>query len=249
MDKKDFEKNVIVAVFNVESEGYQAISELRQAAAADTYLVSAAALVKKEKDACYYLDGFDTGANTANDTAIGGLIGMTIGLLGGPLGVLLGGSAGALVGMTVDADDAVLGASMLDQISEKLDDGMVALVALAGEKSPEALDNILSSFDSVIARFDAEAVADEVDRAYEAQHEMARQAKEEMNRAQMEQTYKELEDSWTQGSEKFKSDMAFTAAMIKELNEERKAENKKKKEEREKEFEENSEILRKGFSK
>ena len=75
MEKKDFEKNVVVAVFKVESEGYQALSELRQAASGDTYLVSAAALVKKTGNACFYLDGFDTGAHTANDAAVGGLIG------------------------------------------------------------------------------------------------------------------------------------------------------------------------------
>ena len=57
----DIKKNVIVAVFQVESEGYQALSELRQEAAGESYIVSAAALVKKTGDKCFYLDGFDTG--------------------------------------------------------------------------------------------------------------------------------------------------------------------------------------------
>ena len=189
------EKNVIVAVFKVESEGYQALSELRQEAGAETYLVSAAALVKKEKDACFYLDGFDTGVQTTNDTMIGGLIGMTIGILGGPLGMLLGGSYGALVGSTVDAGEAMFGASMLDQIADKLDDGMVALVALTEEENEEALDAKLSAYDTIIARFDAEAVAEEVDRAYEKQAEMARQARMELRKEKKEEAHEKLEEN------------------------------------------------------
>ena len=43
MEKKDFKNNVIVTAFKVESEGYQALSQLRQEAEGETYLVSAAA--------------------------------------------------------------------------------------------------------------------------------------------------------------------------------------------------------------
>lgn len=194
-DRENYENNVVVTVFKVESEGYQALSELRQTAEGDSYLVSAAALVKKTGDTCFYLDGFDTGAHTMNDAAIGGLIGCVVGILGGPIGVLLGGSYGALVGATVDAGDAVFGASMLDQIADKLDDGMVALVALVEEESPAALDAKLSAFDTVIARFDAEAVADEVDRAYEAQSEMARQAKMELRKQREAEAKAQLEEN------------------------------------------------------
>ncbi len=126
---------------------------------------------------------------------IGGLIGMTIGILGGPLGMLLGGSYGALVGSTVDAGEAVFGASMLDQIADKLDDGMVALVALAAEKDEAAIDAKLSAFDTVIARFDAEAVAEEVDRAFEKQAEMARQARMELRKEKKEKAHEELKEN------------------------------------------------------
>ena len=42
------EKNVVVTVFKVESEGYQALTELKQAAEGENHFVTAAALVKKE---------------------------------------------------------------------------------------------------------------------------------------------------------------------------------------------------------
>ena len=41
-------KSVIVSVFNVESEGYQALSELKQEPQTEEYLISAAALVKRK---------------------------------------------------------------------------------------------------------------------------------------------------------------------------------------------------------
>lgn len=201
--------------------------------------------LSKEKGACFYLDGFDTGINTENDTLLGGLVGMLLGIFAGPIGILLGGSYGALLGMTLDAEDASLGVSMLDQIADKLDDGMVALVALAGEESNDALDAKLSAYDTVIARFDAEAVAVEVDKAYETQAEMARQARQELRKERRN----EVRDSISQGIENFKSDMEITKASIEEIDADRKDAKQAKKEKRQEEFEENSELLRQGFTK
>ena len=238
-------KNVIVAVFAVESEGFQTLAELRQAAAGETYSVSAASLVRKDGDSCTVLDGFDTGKDTLDDELKGGLIGMLVGILGGPLGVLLGGSVGSLVGLSRDAGDEALGLSMLGQISDKLDDGMVALVALADEESPDAVDAILSSYETIIARFDAKAVVDEVKRAYEQQAEIERLAKLEKEKQETE----ELKASVKEGAEKFKSDMEFVGKEIKDTVAEFGAEMEAQHEKDMAELEENSEILRKGFSK
>lgn len=180
MDKKNVDKNVVVAVFKVESEAFKALTELRQAASGATYLVSAAALVKKENGACRLLDGFDTGTDTSKGTAVGGIVGMVVGALAGPIGMLLGLSTGSLIGMSSDAGNAAYGASMLEQIADKLDDDMVAIIAITDEETEEALDGRLSAYDTVIARFDAKAVAAEVDEAYKMQDEMARQAREKL---------------------------------------------------------------------
>ena len=189
------EKNVIVTVFKVESEGFQALTELKQAAGGESYFVTAAALVKKEKETCTVLDGFDTGANTVDDELKGGAIGMLMGVLGGPVGMLLGAGYGALIGMNLDAADALYGASILEQIAEKLDDGMVALVALADEETPDALDEKLSKYDAVIARFDADAVAAEVDEACEMQIEMARQARMKLRKDKKAEIREELKEN------------------------------------------------------
>ena len=189
------EKNVVVTVFKVESEGYQALTELKQAAEGENHFVTAAALVKKEGNTTFVLDGFDTGANTLNDTAMGGAMGMLLGVLGGPVGMLLGAGYGALIGMNLDAADSAYGASMLEQIADKLDDGTVAIVALAAEETNDALDAMMSKLDTVIARFDADVVGEEVDEAYEMQKEMARQARMKLRKDKKDKAREQLKEN------------------------------------------------------
>lgn len=171
-------QNIIVGLFEVESEGYQALTELKQNPGDATSFVSQAILVKKEGEQIRLLDSFDTGAAEAEGSAIGGLIGMCFGILGGPVGMLLGGSLGSLAGMGADAID---NASLLEQISGKLEDG-VALIGLTDEESEDILDEKLSKYKITIARFDAAVVAQEVDAAREMQMEMARQAREQLRK-------------------------------------------------------------------
>ena len=135
-------QNIIVASFEVESEGYQAITTLRQFPGEEKSMISQAVLVKKEDGAIKSLDGFDTGAETLNDTLKGGLIGTAVGILGGPIGMLLGGSIGYMTGANLDVIDAIDNASLLEQIAGKLQDGQVALIVLADEER-EALNEAL----------------------------------------------------------------------------------------------------------
>ena len=64
-----------------------------------------------------------------------------------------------MVGMAVDSIYTAQGLSMLEKVAGKLDNGMLALIALTEEETPDALDSKLSAFDTVIARFNADAVA------------------------------------------------------------------------------------------
>ena len=89
-------EKIISVLFKVESEGYQAMTELRNAPEAEDYIVSQAALIKKENGVIHVLDSFDTGIETENDTLIGGIVGGLIGILAGPLGMLLGSSLGMM---------------------------------------------------------------------------------------------------------------------------------------------------------
>ncbi len=186
-------QNVLVSVFEIESEGYQAITELKNAPGSDVSFVSQAVLVKKENGVLKVLDSFDTGVKTADDAALGGLIGMCIGILGGPIGMLLGAGWGSLAGMTIDASDAVDAASLIEQIAGKLDEG-VTLIGLTDEADESILDNKLSAYKTVIARFDAAVVSQEVDTAREIQKEMARQAKADLRKQRKEEFKEKVEE-------------------------------------------------------
>ena len=173
-------QNIVVSIFEVESEAYQALSQLKHFQGDEKSYVPSAILVKKENGALYTIDGYDTGADTADDTAIGGLVGALIGILGGPIGVLLGGSYGMLIGSAFDAGDVLANASLLEQIAGKLEDGETAIIGLAYEEDEAILDSRFSQFKTIIARFDAAAVAAEVEEAEKMAKEMARQARREL---------------------------------------------------------------------
>ena len=157
------EQNIVVSLFEVESEAYQAMTQLKQYPGDEKSYISAAALVKKENGVLRTLDGFDTGSNTTDDMAFGGLVGALFGILGGPIGVLLGGSYGMLVGSAFDTDDAIMNASLLEQIAGKMEEGEVAIIGLAFEEDEAIFDQKLAGFKTTIARFDAAAVAAEVE--------------------------------------------------------------------------------------
>ena len=173
-------QNVIVGLFEVESEAYQALTELKQNPGNEQSFVTQAVLVKKENGALRSLDGFDTGANSLDDMAVGGIVGALFGILGGPIGILLGGSYGALVGSVMDTGDALDDACMIEKIAGKMVDGEVAIIGLANEEDESILDARLGKFKTIIARFDAAVVAAEVEEAQKMEQELARQARREL---------------------------------------------------------------------
>ena len=158
-------QNVVVGIFEVESEAFQAITELKSNPGNDVSFVSQAVLVKKENGALTTLDGFDTGAKTTDDMVVGGVCGALIGILGGPIGVLLGGSYGALIGSTLDMGDALDSASMIEQITGKLEDGDVAIIGLADEADEVVLDEKLKKFISLDSKLSLDITEEELDKS------------------------------------------------------------------------------------
>ena len=170
--------NVVTAIFPVESEGFQAIAELRTQPIGKDYVVAEAALLKRAGDKFSLIESFDLGV-AGDDTAYGMVMGSFLGILGGPVGVLVGSAAGALAGSTLDRADAIDSISMLEVTASKLYDGDVAVIALVDEEEP-AFDAALAKFDATVIRRDAEDVYDEVTRAREVETELARLAFIEM---------------------------------------------------------------------
>ena len=60
-------ESVFVVKFNVQSEAFQALTELRQQPANDDFVVSQACLVNKKDGRITMLDQFDTGMESVND--------------------------------------------------------------------------------------------------------------------------------------------------------------------------------------
>ena len=183
-------ENVILVNYNVESEAYQALSQLKRETSNANYTISQAAVLKKENGTLNIMDGFVNGAAMGDDTWKGSLIGSLVGILGGPLGVLLGGSMGMLIGGAVDANDMADNASLLEKAGDSISNGETAIILLAQEEYETALTAKLNNFEVKITRFDAAELAAEVERAREREKQMVKEAREKM-REERSESFKE----------------------------------------------------------
>lgn len=195
-------ENVVAVLFEVESEAYQALAELKRDAVNASYTVSQMGLVQKKDGHMIPCGAADTGVDTADDTLKGGLIGGLIGILGGPLGVLFTGSLGALIGGVKDTNDAQKDLSMLEHVSEKLPENSMMLVALVQENNEAIFDSRLSKFKTEILRWDAANVSLEVEEAQKLEKEMKKLAKERMRKQKRE----ERKQEWEQKQAKIRAD-------------------------------------------
>lgn len=187
-------QNIIMPVFDVTSEGYQAITALSQKPVTEEYTILEMALIQKTDNKVELLDSFESGIHTTDDLVEGGLVGSMIGIVGGPLGMLLGGSMGALTGSIIDLDDADNATSMIECVAGKLWGDKLALIILAEEKDEAALDAELSSFQTTTLRFDAAVVAAEVEEAKQMQEEMERQARLQLRATKKEERKQNVEE-------------------------------------------------------
>ena len=179
-------ENLVLVNYKVESEAYQALSELKRDTANANYTISQAAIVKRENGQLNTMDGFINGKNANDDTVTGSLIGGLVGILGGPIGILLGGSVGMLVGGVVDASGIVKDASLLEKAGDSIAEGETAIILLAQEEYETALTAKLNDFDVTITRFDAAEVAAEVEHAREVERQMAKETREKLREEKTE---------------------------------------------------------------
>ena len=183
-------ENLVLVNYTVESEAYQALSELKRESNNPNYTISQAMIVKKENGQLVVKDGFVNGMTTGDDTWTGGMIGSLVGVLGGPIGILLGGSVGMLIGGAVDAGDMADNTSLLEKAGDCIVDGETAILLLAQEEYETALTAKLNDFRVTITRLDAAEVAAEVEHAREVERQMAKEAREKL-RAEKTEAFKE----------------------------------------------------------
>ena len=172
-------ENLVLVNYKVESEAYQALSELKRDTSNANYTISQAVIVKRDNGHLNTMDGFINGTDNKDDTVTGGLIGGVIGILGGPIGILLGSSVGMLIGGAVDASGMMKDASLLEKTGDSIPEGKTAIILLAQEEYETALTAKLNDFDVTITRLDAAEVAAEVENAREETREKLREEKTE----------------------------------------------------------------------
>ena len=176
--------NIVGALFTNESEARQAMAALSETPEINGTTIYQISLVKRTDGVLKLCNNFTSEHLKSKDTVKGGIIGGLIGLLTGPVGMLLGGAAGALVGKAGDLDNKDDSMALIEQAAKKLEEGDIALIALADETNEEVLDHALVKYNTVIVRYDAEVIAKELEEAEKIEDEMARQAHEAMLKAE-----------------------------------------------------------------
>ena len=160
--------NITAVEFANESdarEDLKGLSETPQINGTTIYQIS---LVKRQNGELKLCDNFTSEYLTDSDTAKGGLIGGLIGLLGGAVGAVLGGVAGALLGDAKDVDKKHFSQELITQVAQRMEDGDMGLLMTVDETDESILDHMLVKYNNKnVYRFDAEAIAKEVEAAKE----------------------------------------------------------------------------------
>ena len=169
--------NVVITVFEVESEAFQAFNELAKAPVGEGYAAPEATLIKNKGGSFEVCDAYSSETADSGSTA-GIVIGSLVGILGGPIGVILGAAAGACIGGASDADRAFDATSIVAVVASKIYDGEIAIAALVSEEEP-AFDAVFDKYKTTIVRYDAADIAADVDRLLEVEAEISNQVLEQ----------------------------------------------------------------------
>ena len=171
--------NVVVAVFEVESEAFQAFTELRTKITGAGYTAAEAALLRNKEGRIDMVDGYTLGPVAGDDTAMGIMIGSLVGILGGPIGVILGASIGGLAGSASGTDRAVDSVNAVAVVADKLYEGETAIVALVQEEEP-AFDVVFSGYKTTIIRYDAADIAADVEELRKLEEQVSAEVADQM---------------------------------------------------------------------
>jgi uncharacterized membrane protein len=203
--------NIVLLSFEESSKAYQALAELKQAAAQDRVKVIAAAVVERTASGQLQIKDGSGDGSVANAPAVGTMLGALLGVLGGPLGVLMMGATGALLGSMASVDAAGTRLSLMEQITRAVPPGATALFAQVEEGAVEVIDGLAKGLGAVVLRRPTDAVYAEVAAAAEAQDAAAEQARKvlrDKQRAEWKDKFdhwgKEMDDHLTQLKNKIK---------------------------------------------
>ncbi|MDT2757803.1 DUF1269 domain-containing protein [Enterococcus asini] len=173
-------KRVIVMNFEVESQAYQAFSEIKKMAIARQIKGEQMAVVTHSADGQhkFQIDDFldFTGSNKAST---GGLIGMLVGVFVGPLAMLLGWMGGSVIGASRDAKEVQNARNIFEFLLSNIGEGQTGLILIAEEEDNRPInDLIMYQLGGGVTRFDYEEVEAEIKKAKDLEEEAKNKTKE-----------------------------------------------------------------------
>ncbi|WP_255460022.1 MULTISPECIES: DUF1269 domain-containing protein [Leptotrichia] len=211
------ENNVLLATFKNQLSAFEALADIKAKYLGENYVITQAAVVKKENDSLSFKDGFEVNANGNIGFLNGGLLGGLIGIIGGPLGVIFGGTIGALLGEShgEKADKKVVG--IFEDVSKYLVNDHYALILLTSESDTSELDNFLNKYEAeTILRKDASIVRKDLELAEEYERKLKTDVEYKELKQKFENKSKEIKSNLDNFSEKVKANAeAFTEDLTK----------------------------------
>ncbi|MDA9470362.1 DUF1269 domain-containing protein [Enterococcus sp. 5H] len=166
-------KRVIITHFEVESQAYQAFSEIKKLYAERQIKGEQMAVVTHVNDGAHQFkidDFLDFTGN--NHTAKSSMIGMLVGILGGPLGILLGWFAGSIFGASQDAKEIQGAQTVFEHVTKQIGEGETGLILIAEEDDNRPLNQlIMNELGGEITRLDFDDVEKEITDAKDVEKE------------------------------------------------------------------------------
>lgn len=152
-------EKMIVTIFNTEAAAYDGVSALKALNDGGDITLYATAVLAKDADGKVSVK--QTSGVGVHGTAMGMLTGALIGLLAGPAGVAIGASLGGLTGMLVDLNKAGVDVRFVNQVSNELQSGKVAVIADVQEDWMAPIDTRMAALGGTVLRQPITAVIED----------------------------------------------------------------------------------------
>lgn len=141
---------IIVAVFDNETVAFEGLNDLKDLhQSGDISLYATAVLAKNEEGEVTIKQEADEGPV---GTAVGMITGAFVGMLAGPVGMAIGTGLGSLTGMLFDLEKTGVGLQFVEEVSEALSPGKVAIMADVDESWTTPVDTRIGGRGGIVLR-------------------------------------------------------------------------------------------------
>ncbi|WP_026707172.1 DUF1269 domain-containing protein [Flavobacterium frigidarium] len=146
--------NIIVIPFTKEEHAIAALHKIKELDGYGDITLYEHLMIRKIEHNQYQIIFYKEqgeGWRTVTGMALGGLLGM----LAGPIGLVVGLYTGTVVGAAWDVNRHDFGEDLIQKVSNKMNIGTIAIIAMVGEDSSLFIDDVVKPFASEIIRSEA----------------------------------------------------------------------------------------------